>query len=372
MSKLLRLLAINVGVGTSVLLLALGAMEGYLRVRLDPKYAPRPIFIDRNEKTGWATSANLHHVFYAPDYAIEIVTDQHGYRLGARGPARPDDRLVVLVGDSYTFGWGVSTADTFASYLDEALATVDARLRVVNTAVSGFATLSYADRLAEFISRFGTGQIDSIFVLHVDNDPADNVDYLLFRSGFYEPRVDPGYSPRSTLRVWNLLRHTWMARGPMAPPEYDVNFRYPMARTARTAGPLRIDGEEFGDFDDYDMTRETSVPQSKASKHLTPLQLRLMRLGLRRINCAAPNGGLTVHHAIINLADSYTIYADAMAEAFDGMPSCGNTIKYHGLIPLTAAQLAIPAHNTHSGGHFTPAFNKVYAEILLRLIVDDR
>lgn len=55
-----------------------------------------------------------------------VRTDEHGFRRAdpaTEAARRPDDRLVVALGDSVTFGWGAPEGETFPDQLERLLAT---------------------------------------------------------------------------------------------------------------------------------------------------------------------------------------------------------------------------------------------------------
>jgi len=55
---------------------------------------------------------------------VRVRTDEHGFRLpdpATQAARRPDDRQVVALGDSVTFGWGAGEADTFPAQLERRL-----------------------------------------------------------------------------------------------------------------------------------------------------------------------------------------------------------------------------------------------------------
>jgi|SRR3989338_1046050 len=58
---------------------------------------------------------------------------------GFRGTELEDGkRNVIMLGDSYTFGWGVKDNETFSYILEKKLASIDKEYRVVNMGVSGW------------------------------------------------------------------------------------------------------------------------------------------------------------------------------------------------------------------------------------------
>src|SRR5512132_1553295 len=106
--------------GLVVAALVVAFVVGEVAVRLiyGAKYRPRPVFGVGDTRLGWKPGPKLDDTFYGPDYSVHIRTDADGYRLGSLGEIDYSKELVVLLGDSYGFGWGLSTDDTFASRLD--------------------------------------------------------------------------------------------------------------------------------------------------------------------------------------------------------------------------------------------------------------
>jgi len=100
------------------LVLAVIVCEVSLRVIYEDKYGKRPGFFIPDEKLGWRVASNLKHNYYGPDFKISVHTNADGHRLGSLGEVEYDKDLIVLCGDSNVFGWGVSTSETFPSYLD--------------------------------------------------------------------------------------------------------------------------------------------------------------------------------------------------------------------------------------------------------------
>jgi hypothetical protein len=109
----------NAGLTTGVIVLLLAGVEVVLRSVFDGKYGKRPSFFVPAPTVGWQCTAGLDDTFSGADFRIHVRTDEYGYRLGRLGEVDFRKRLVVLAGDSNVFGWGVSTGETMASYLDE-------------------------------------------------------------------------------------------------------------------------------------------------------------------------------------------------------------------------------------------------------------
>ena len=64
---------------------------------------------------------NMDRVLPGNPFAVESHFNSHGYRDGEFAPRRPGVRRVVVMGDSFTEGWGVKERDTYPRVLERAL-----------------------------------------------------------------------------------------------------------------------------------------------------------------------------------------------------------------------------------------------------------
>lgn len=82
---------------------------------------------------------NLRNVrLYYPgklDYTVD--TNSRGFR-GGEWDLSPERRNIVVLGDSFAFGWGVSLEDTVEKKLERELQKIDPRFQVINLAQSGY------------------------------------------------------------------------------------------------------------------------------------------------------------------------------------------------------------------------------------------
>ncbi|MBT9584932.1 hypothetical protein IV102_16435 [bacterium] len=339
------LLGVNLFILAALTLLT----EIYLRWKLDPRYAPRPDFEILHPTTVWAPCPNLHYTYYGPDFSQHIITDPFGCRLDGLGPPGPDDSLLLLVGDSYTFGWGVSGDQTYAAYLDRLLSQARPGWRVVNLGVPGFSLLASAQRLQDYLHTVDRRRVRGVLVLHADNDPVDNVLYLHHKTGFLV-RTYPPRSPTSPSRLINLLTRAWR------------DYTAPEGVGPKTQGPMLWAGVDWGRYEDMD-PREIDLPGTKKARHLTPLQARLMRLGIDKIHRALGRD-VSIHHLVLYLGPESEVYAPAMIEVFpQDFPA-----HYHGLMKPGSWDRSVRGHNQHSGGHFTPAYNEHCARVMFDLL----
>ncbi len=95
-----------------------------------------------------------------------VTTDEHGFRSSGT-QHRPDDAPVALVlGDSFTFGQGVSDADTFVAQLG---ARADVPFRLHNSGVGGYGPVQYRLVLDDWISTQRAPHV-AIIVIFTGND----------------------------------------------------------------------------------------------------------------------------------------------------------------------------------------------------------
>lgn len=346
------------GCAVALALLELGA-----RVYLDWIREPSGGFYATDAELGWTPLPGLDRDFRGFDFDMHIATDARGHRTGRLGPVPEDVGQVVLCGDSYSFGWGVSDEDTLASRLDERLAAASGgALRLLNLGVPGYGTGQCALRLARFAQRHPGTPVRAMLLLHSHNDMTDDVRFLEFQLGLREPRL----SWRSGApRGWTLLR---LAAADVAErlravgeseERRNVLQRFSLARVDAPAvstrvGALRVESDAIGEAD-WDQRR------TLARGSLTPLQRALLRRGIADASCAFDASGAPALHAVIHGAPDW--YARAVAELVGATRCERSPVAFLGRVPARE-EFQGPFFNPHSGGHFTPELNAYYAEKL--------
>jgi lysophospholipase L1-like esterase len=135
---------------------------------------------DRDSLLGW-TFPPLAHGSYA---SLPHVTDVRTNHLGIRnpppatGPTRPA-RIIVL-GDSYAFGWGVAEEEAFPRQLERMLLEryPDGSIEVLNAGVPGYGLYQQRAMLEHVLSDTDLDVVVSTFSLA--NDPVDDLRILRF------------------------------------------------------------------------------------------------------------------------------------------------------------------------------------------------
>jgi len=103
------------------LLLALLAAELVWRQRPTASHGPTtsPRYVDHDPGWGWRYRPGVRLRHATDEFDVEVAINALGYREQPSMPASPPD--VVVLGDSYAFGWGVEASETFAARLEEHL-----------------------------------------------------------------------------------------------------------------------------------------------------------------------------------------------------------------------------------------------------------
>lgn len=158
-----RLVAIAIGF---LLALAFGELA-YRFVRL-PGLSPvtHPDYVLHDAELGWSYRPNARHRHVTPEFDVEVMTNRDGYRgweWPSELPGTSQRRRVLVLGDSFAFGWGVSWEHTFTARL--ALAHPEWDIR--NAAVAGYGADQQLLVLKRLAPRFRPEVVVCVFC---DND----------------------------------------------------------------------------------------------------------------------------------------------------------------------------------------------------------
>jgi lysophospholipase L1-like esterase len=184
----LRLVLGNLAVLLALLLLC--ATAGEILVRLAPtrndrverdgevKYRFNPYRADG--RLGWSHRPDWETVHETGNFRVTVRTDDRGLRrtrspqaANGAGSAHASAAYRILVlGDSFAFGWGVEDDETFAALLEDRLAPPPGagRVEVLNAGVAGWS----ADHYALFLKEPGLAlDPDLVLVVPSENDLSD-------------------------------------------------------------------------------------------------------------------------------------------------------------------------------------------------------
>jgi hypothetical protein len=132
--------------------------------------SPLSGFHQSDSYLGWIGRPNRHLHYRRPEFDTLVQLDAEGWRQPEPPrPAEPAQRILVL-GDSFTWGWGVSQGQVFTDLLQAAL---PATVAVYNRGVVGFGTgQEYLLLRRELAAR----AYDAVVLMFFINDLADNTD----------------------------------------------------------------------------------------------------------------------------------------------------------------------------------------------------
>ena len=129
-----RVLAVLVGCVLVVLVL-----EGFYRLLRVPALGPttHPSYVRHDPRLGWSYRPHGRDRHRTSEFDVAVRINSRGFR-GGEWTAKTEGRKRVLVlGDSYAFGWGVAEEERFS----DVLARRSDGWEVINAAVSGYATV---------------------------------------------------------------------------------------------------------------------------------------------------------------------------------------------------------------------------------------
>ena len=213
------------------LVIALLLSEVLVRVFFDEAVQPRFV-ID----AGYGVRANKPNVItrhYVPgDYDVRITTNSAGMRGQREYPVArvPGKRRILLLGDSFPFGYGVEDTEVVSAVLETLLnagsapdAAAGGGYEVINLSVAGF---GQAEELVTWEKRAREYRPDVVVLFYFDNDVGNNAvaglyavaaDGTLTRTGrSFLPGTNfqdylMGFAPTRWLfehsAAWNLIRH---------------------------------------------------------------------------------------------------------------------------------------------------------------------
>ena len=128
------------------------------------------VFYRYDPVLGWDNLANARGRFSRSEFSYLVQINSIGMRDPEIAPKRSDEYRVAVLGDSFTWGVGVSYGERFT----ERLEARDRRLNVLNFGVSGFGPIQYLLQLDKVLSM----KPDYIIVAFcLGNDVSDNVSY---------------------------------------------------------------------------------------------------------------------------------------------------------------------------------------------------
>ena len=178
-----RSLLINLSLIILSTLFALSLSEIALRlIGLNPLYVSpeRDRFWKYDSLLGWAHQPGQEGIFETPQFRTVVRINANGLRDRRHSYERQNDiKRILVLGDSFAWGYGVEESERFSQLLEEALG-----VEVINAGVSGYSTdqelLWYRNEGIKY-------ETDLVIVVVAGNDVGDN-DRQLVNTIYYKPK----------------------------------------------------------------------------------------------------------------------------------------------------------------------------------------
>lgn len=144
-----------------------------------PTRAERAEFWSYDDKLGWAHKKNQHGRFNHPDFSVEVYINSQGLRDDEYSLSRTDKKRMLVLGDSFGWGFGVEHDDIFCEIIENRRPGWE----IINASVSGYGTDQEFLYLKEKGIHF---KPDVVLLLFSKNDFLNNV--LVEQNWYYKPR----------------------------------------------------------------------------------------------------------------------------------------------------------------------------------------
>ena len=145
------------------ILITLCLAEGVLHLVNYPKQSWSPWIEDPH--TGFRYAPLLNQRMVTEEYDVSIQTNEAGFRDDPVGPK--NGKRILLLGDSFTFGYGVDRPHLFADLLEKAL-NVD----ILNAATGGFDLIHQVQWMKYYGSEYHPNLV--VYMLYLGNDLVGN------------------------------------------------------------------------------------------------------------------------------------------------------------------------------------------------------
>lgn len=199
-------LAGHLGLAAASAALAVGAVELGARLLVPawtPAHAER-VFWRHDPELGWSHVRGITGRHVHRDFDVEVSINAHGLRDDPHPVARvPGRRRLLLLGDSFAFGYGVEHAEA----VGERLEARRPGWEVLSAGVSGYGTDQALLWYRKDLHRF---RPDVVVLLMHPNDVADNG--ADSRYGYHKPRFVLDAEGRLALRNVPVPRDPWAER----------------------------------------------------------------------------------------------------------------------------------------------------------------
>jgi lysophospholipase L1-like esterase len=183
--------------------------------------------LDADNECGFALKESAEADALVHEETIRVTVDDKGFRLMPQGD--PSAPTIMILGDSNSFGWGVSNEQTYSYYLGQNIEKeIGVLPRVINGGVPGYSILRSECRFMKMIQ----GVKPSLIILQVSANNNSNMSNTSEMDMIANPEIfiDIQRAFHRPLVVWQLVslinavrKHSWAWTGNR---EKDFNVSY--------------------------------------------------------------------------------------------------------------------------------------------------
>lgn len=162
-----RLALVAVGI-----LAGCGMLEIALRISRPIPEIANPLygFHVSDSGLGWRGRPSIKMRFHRPDFDALVETGADGWRSADPAPPAAPTQKILFLGDSFTWGWGVSQGEVFTDELQRRLSPA---IGIYNRGVNAFGT---AQEYLLMERELGQTHYDHVVLMFFFNDVSNNVD----------------------------------------------------------------------------------------------------------------------------------------------------------------------------------------------------
>lgn len=127
-----------------------------------------------SDRYGFLMKKNFHQRYHyvGSDFSMDVRTNSLGLRDQEYDLTRKDAKRILLIGDSFTFGYGVNVQDNFDTKLENLLNRNSENWMVINAGHGGWGTLQETKYATDHFALF---EPDIIVLTFCGNDPSDDI-----------------------------------------------------------------------------------------------------------------------------------------------------------------------------------------------------
>lgn len=160
-------------------------------------------WFELNDKYGYVLKSNFYQEYHFVDTSISMIvkTNSFGHRYSEYNNANLQNkaiRKVLILGDSFGFGYGLNTQDTFPFILDSLLSASSKNFMIINSSVDGWGTIQETKYARDHLNIFNP---DVIVLTFCGNDPDDD---HIYEKNLSDPVKGPFYFPGKIFIKENL------------------------------------------------------------------------------------------------------------------------------------------------------------------------